>query len=35
VDDSPEPIAELRRLVTMAPRNARGITNAASDPACR
>jgi uncharacterized Ntn-hydrolase superfamily protein len=35
VDDDPEPIAELRRLVERAPRNPRGITSAANDPACR
>jgi uncharacterized Ntn-hydrolase superfamily protein len=35
VDDSPEPIAELRRLVEKAPRNPRGLTNASNDPACR
>jgi hypothetical protein len=35
VDDHPEPLAELRRLVERSPRNPRGITNAANDPACR
>jgi hypothetical protein len=35
VDDNPEPIAELRRLVEKAPRNPRGLTNASNDPACR
>ena len=35
VDDNPEPIAELRRLVEKAPRNPRGVTNATNDPACR
>jgi uncharacterized Ntn-hydrolase superfamily protein len=35
VDDSEEPIAELRRLVGKAPRNPRGVTNATNDPACR
>lgn len=35
VDDSPEPIAELRRLVEKAPRRAQGLTNASNDPACR
>jgi uncharacterized Ntn-hydrolase superfamily protein len=35
VDDNPEPIVELRRLVEKAPRNPRGITNASNDPACR
>ena len=35
VDDNPEPIAELRRLVEKAPRNPRPRTSAATDPACR
>ena len=35
VDDNPEPIVELRRLVEKAPRNPRGLTNASNDPACR
>jgi uncharacterized Ntn-hydrolase superfamily protein/phosphatidylglycerophosphate synthase len=35
VDDSPLPIAELRRLVEKAPLPPRGITNARNDPACR
>jgi uncharacterized Ntn-hydrolase superfamily protein len=38
VDDSPEPIVELRRLVEKAPRQGGGggnVTRAASDPACR
>jgi uncharacterized Ntn-hydrolase superfamily protein len=35
VDDSPEPIAELRRLVEKAPRRSRGVTTAENDPACR
>ena len=35
VDDNPEPIAELRRLVEKAPQRPRGITDAARDPACR
>jgi uncharacterized Ntn-hydrolase superfamily protein len=35
VDDNPEPIAELRRLVEKAPKNPRGVTNATNDPACR
>ena len=35
VDDNPEPIAELRRLVEKAPKNPRGITNASNDSACR
>jgi uncharacterized Ntn-hydrolase superfamily protein len=35
VDDNPEPIAELRRLVEKSPRNPRGITSATNDPACR
>ena len=35
VDDNPEPIVELRRLVEKAPRNPRGLTNANNDPACR
>src|SRR3954471_4735732 len=35
VDDNPEPIAELRRLVKKTPRNPRGIKNATNDPACR
>jgi uncharacterized Ntn-hydrolase superfamily protein len=35
VDDNPEPIAELRRLVERAPRRSMGVTNPANDPACR
>jgi uncharacterized Ntn-hydrolase superfamily protein len=35
VDDAPEPIAELRRLVEKAPRRAGGVTDAERDPACR
>ena len=35
VDDSPEPIVELRRLVEKAPLPPRTVTNAQSDPACR
>src|SRR3954467_1549948 len=35
VDDSPEPIAELRRLVEKAPQRPRGVTNATNDPDCR
>lgn len=35
VDDNPEPIAELRRLVEKAPRRSFAVTNAAADPACR
>lgn len=35
VDDSPEPIVELRRLVEKAPLPPRGVTNAKNDPACR
>jgi uncharacterized Ntn-hydrolase superfamily protein len=35
VDDSPAPIAELRRLVEKAPQRPRGVTNASTDPACR
>jgi uncharacterized Ntn-hydrolase superfamily protein len=35
VDDSPEPIAELRRLVEKSPRRGGGVTNAGNDPACR
>ena len=35
VDDNPEPIAELRRLVEKAPQRARGVTDATRDPACR
>jgi uncharacterized Ntn-hydrolase superfamily protein len=35
VDDSPSPIAELRRLVEKAPLPPRGITSARNDPACR
>ena len=35
VDDHPEPIAELRRLVEKQPKNARPTTTAANDPACR
>jgi uncharacterized Ntn-hydrolase superfamily protein len=35
VDDNPEPIAELRRLVEKAPRRPRGVRTAETDPACR
>lgn len=35
VDDSPEPIVELRRLVEKAPRGTQPLTTAATDPACR
>lgn len=35
VDDNPEPIAELRRLVEKAPRGPRAVTTAEKDPACR
>jgi len=35
VDDSPEPIKELRRLVEKAPLPPRSVTNAQNDPACR
>ena len=35
VDDNPEPIAELRRLVEKAPQRPRGGTDATTDPACR
>jgi uncharacterized Ntn-hydrolase superfamily protein len=35
VDDSPEPIAELRRLVTKWRQPPRPVTNAENDPACR
>jgi uncharacterized Ntn-hydrolase superfamily protein len=35
VDDNPEPIAELRRLVEKAPQRPRGVTDATTDPACR
>ena len=35
VDDSPSPIAELRRLVEKAPLPPRSVTNAGNDPACR
>jgi uncharacterized Ntn-hydrolase superfamily protein len=35
VDDNPEPIAELRRLVEKAPQRPRGVTNETNDPACR
>jgi uncharacterized Ntn-hydrolase superfamily protein len=35
VDDNPEPIAELRRLVEKAPQRPRGVTDASNDPACR
>src|SRR4051812_25049064 len=35
VDDSPEPIAELRRLVAKSPRNIQHLTSAENDPACR
>jgi uncharacterized Ntn-hydrolase superfamily protein len=35
VDDDPEPIAELRRLVEKAPQRPRGVTDATNDPACR
>lgn len=35
VDDNPEPIKELRRLVERAPQRPRAVTSAPSDPACR
>ena len=35
VDDNPEPIAELRRLVEKAPQQPRSVTDASRDPACR
>src|SRR4051812_27722692 len=35
VDDNPEPIVELRRLVEKAPQQPRGVTDATTDPACR
>ena len=35
VDDNPEPIVELRRLVEKAPLPPRAVTNAKNDPACR
>ena len=35
VDDNPEPIAELRRLVERAPRRSQPLPSAATDPACR
>ena len=35
VDDNPEPIAELRRLVEKAPQRPRGVTDSTRDPACR
>jgi uncharacterized Ntn-hydrolase superfamily protein len=35
VDDNPEPIVELRRLVEKAPQRPRGVTDATTDPACR
>jgi uncharacterized Ntn-hydrolase superfamily protein len=35
VDDNPEPIAELRRLVEKAPLPPRAVTMARTDPACR
>lgn len=35
VDDDPEPIAELRRLVEKAPRRNYAVTSAANDPMCR
>jgi uncharacterized Ntn-hydrolase superfamily protein len=35
VDDHPEPIAELRRLVEKAPKQSRSVTTAENDPACR
>ena len=35
VDDNPEPIVELRRLVEKAPQRPRGVTDASRDPACR
>ena len=35
VDDNPEPIAELRRLVEKAPQKPQGVTDASNDPACR
>jgi uncharacterized Ntn-hydrolase superfamily protein len=35
VDDNPEPIAELRRLVEKAPKQSRSVTTPENDPACR
>ena len=35
VDDNPQPIAELRRLVKKAPLPPRAVTTARTDPACR
>ena len=35
VDDNPEPIRELRRLVEKAPQTPRGVTDASKDPAYR
>jgi uncharacterized Ntn-hydrolase superfamily protein len=35
VDDNPEPIAELRRLVELAPRRGGNVTSARNDTACR
>ena len=35
VDDHPEPIAELHRLVEKAPKQSRAVTTAENDPACR
>jgi uncharacterized Ntn-hydrolase superfamily protein len=35
VDDSAEPIAELRRLVEKAPRQTQPLTTAENDRACR
>lgn len=35
VDDNPEPIAELRRLVEKSPKQSRSVTTAENDPACR
>jgi uncharacterized Ntn-hydrolase superfamily protein len=35
VDDNPEPIVELRRLVEKAPQRPRGVTDSSRDPACR
>ena len=35
VDDNPEPIVELRRLVEKAPQQPRGVTDATTAPACR
>jgi uncharacterized Ntn-hydrolase superfamily protein len=35
VDDSPEPIKEMRRLVTMNGTRLKNVTNATNDPACK